>query len=435
MKKIIALMLVFTAVFFTACSESEAYRYGELPGRKMPFRNHTNAVILHWNKVAQEVMSGPAYNPMIGSRIMAMVNIAIHDALNNIAPVYETYAYHESDRKADPIAAVASAAYTVLLESFPDKKDHLDEVLADALKNLKSSDGRQRGILLGERAGKAIVVLRSGDGAFADPIAEVDNPLEPGLFQAVPPMPIMYAPFWADMMPFALTSPAQFRTEPLPGLTSDVYTRDFNEVKEVGVKHSTTRTADQTAIAKYWYEFSEIGWNRVTAIAVTDAKLDLLSTARVFALVSMGLADAYTAGWDSKFHYNFWRPYTAIRAAATDGNPGTSEDAAWEPLMDTPPIHDYPSTHSALGNASATILASLLGTNTGFTMTSPTADPAVPTRSFNTFGEAALENAESRILAGIHFRFSCERGLDLGKRIGEWILDNQLKPRVHVKNL
>ena len=135
----------------------------------------------------------------------------------------------------------------------------------------------------------------------------------------------------------------------MPALTSKEYAEDFNEVKRIGAKESSTRTAEQTFIAKFWYEFSEIGWNRVTVTAVRDANLDLVTTARLFALVNMGLADSYTAGWDSKFYHNFWRPYTAIRAASRDNNDQTSEEAAWEPLMNTPPVHDYPSTHSVLG--------------------------------------------------------------------------------------
>jgi hypothetical protein len=152
-------------------------------------------------------------------------------------------------------------------------------------------------------------------------------------------------------------------------------------------------------------------------------------------LVNIALADAYIAGWDSKFHYNFWRPYTAVRAAATDGNGDTSEDPSWEPLMDTPPVHDYPSTHSALGNAAATILNELIGKDTGFTMTSTSANPANSTRSFVNFSQAATENADSRVLAGIHFRFSCEKGLELGKQIGEFTLSTLLKPRSDYKGL
>ncbi len=433
MKKLMCLVLVFTAVFFSACSESDGFGQGDSP-EKVPFRDYSNAIIIQWHNIALETMQ-PAYDPMIASRIFAMVHIAMHDALNGIAPVYTTYALQQQDKKADPVAALSSAAYTILVETFPDKKVQLDSALAQAIADVKSIDEKERGLALGEVAGKAIVALRNDDGAFQNPVAEINNPLQPGLYQGVPPTPFVYAPFWATLKTFGLASPQQFRIAPMPDLNSTTYTEDFNEVKLKGIKENSTRTAEETEIAKFWYEFSEIGWNRVTATAATDKNLDLLSTARLFALVNIALADAYIAGWDSKFHYNFWRPYTAVRAAATDGNGDTSEDPSWEPLMDTPPVHDYPSTHSALGNAAATILNKLIGKDIGFTMTSTSASPANSTRSFVNFSQAATENADSRVLAGIHFRFSCEKGLELGKQIGEFTIGTLLKPRSDYKGL
>ncbi len=425
MKKRISLIFFFATVFFSACSESEG---NEIPGNKVPFKNHSNAIVIQWNTIALETMQ-PAYDPMIASRIFAMVHVAMHDALNNIAPVYDTYSLQQQDKKADPIAALSAAAYTVLVESFPAKKDQLDLALANAIKDVKSSDAKERGLTLGTIAGNAIVALRKDDGAFQNPIAEINNPEEPGLYQPVPPTPIVYAPFWATLKPFGLTSPMQFRIVPMPALASTEYTEDFNEVKAKGAKENSTRTTTETAVAKFWYEFSEIGWNRVTATAAVDKNLDLLATARLFALVNIALADSYIAGWDSKFHYNFWRPYTAVRAAATDGNDNTDADLTWESLMNTPPVHDYPSTHSTLGNAAATVLNELVGSNIGFTMTSSSAEPANSTRTFTNFSHAAMENADSRVYAGLHFRFSCDRGLELGKRIGDYTVTSHLRPK------
>jgi hypothetical protein len=429
MKKRMSLMLIFTAIFFSACSES-----GELPG-KDPFPDHSNAIVLRWNTVAFETMQASSYDPMLASRIFAMVHIAMHDALNSIAPVYETYSLQQQDKKADPVAALSAAAHEVLVGSFPGRKEQLDAELAHAMKDVKSATAKEHGLALGRAAGKAIIALRANDDVSRNPVAEITNPVEPGLYQPVPPTPFVYAPFWATLKPFSLESPQQFRIVPMPGLGSTEYTEDLNEVKLKGSKENSTRTAEETTIAKFWYEFSEIGWNRVTATVAADKNLDLLSTARLFALVNIAMADSYIAGWDSKFHYNFWRPYTAIRAAATDGNDNTSEDTSWEPLMNTPPVHDYPSTHSALGNAAATVLREVIGSNTGFTMTSSTADPVNSTRSFVSFSQAAVENADSRVFAGVHFRFSCERGLGLGERIGDWTVEHHLKPRHGNKGL
>jgi len=431
MKKRISFLLFFAATFFSACSESDGF--GDMRN-KNPFRNHSNALVLQWNATAFATLQGPTYDPMMASRILAMVHLAMHDALNGIAPVYETYALQQLDKKADPVAAISAAAHEVLVASVPDKKEQLDAALAQAVKDVKSNDAKERGLALGRIAGKAIVALRAADDIFQNPIVEINNPLEPGRYQPVPPSPFVYAPFWATLKPFALQSPKQFRITPMPAISSAEYAEDFNEVRLIGAKESSTRTAEQTTIAKFWYEFSEIGWNRVTATVAADENLDLFFTARLFALVNMALADSYIAGWDSKFHYDFWRPYTAVRAAATDGNDNTPGDASWEPLMNTPPVQDYPSTHSALGNAAATVLNKLVGSSVGFTMMSTSADPVNDSRTLINFSQAALENADSRVFAGIHFRFSCEKGLELGEDIGDWILNNQLKPKGNSNN-
>lgn len=272
------------------------------------------------------------------------------------------------------------------------------------------------------------MALRAGDGADTDPISSIEISDIPGVYNAVPPFNFVFAPHWKTMKLFALESHDQFRSSPLPSLNSTTYTEDFNEVKQVGKINSQTRTAEQTFYAKFWYEFSEIGWNRVARTVATQSKSGLMFTARVLALVNMALADSYTAGWDSKFHYHFWRPYTAIRSAASDGNNETITDTNWEPSEITPPVQDYPSTHSALGNSAAYVLAGLFGDNTSFTMTSFSALPVGSTRTFNSFSQAANENADSRVMAGIHFRFSCEAGQQLGNKIGKCVIDNQLKP-------
>jgi hypothetical protein len=227
---------------------------------------------------------------------------------------------------------------------------------------------------------------------------------------------------------FSLQKHDQFRSIPPPSLTSEKYRDAFNEVKAIGGMKSTQRTEDQASYAKFWYEYSEIGWNRMARLVTVEKNLDLHTTARLFALLNMALADSYTAGWDSKFHYNFWRPYTAIRAAANDGNPDTEPDTSWVSLEPTPPVPDYPSTHSVLGKAAATVLTYVVGENTAFTMVSKTPGYNGPNRKYNSFHEAAYENADSRMRAGIHFRFAFEAGLEMGEQIGKWTVENHLKP-------
>lgn len=413
---IIAFALSFTMLAFV----------GE-PRKKV--KNLSSEVVIAWNLIASEAMSGKDFQPFMAIRVQTMMHLAMHDALNAINPVYETYALKTKNRKADPEGAAAIAAYTVLISACPDKKEMLDGKLGQWLKKIKYMDDKEESIVIGQKAALKIMDIRKSDGAAdGEWIATLKGSTGPGIYQLVPPLNFIYAPHWKTMQTFSLSRYDQFRCPPPPALNSKQYADDFIEVKEFGGKLSNVRTPDQTSYAKYWYEFSEIGWNRIARIVAQDQKLDLYAAARLFALVNMALTDAYTAGWDSKFHYNFWRPYTAIHFADTDENPVTSIQSNWESLEVTPPVQDYPSTHSALGNAAAAVLAAVLGDHTTFTMTSPSADPVGPTRTFKSFSQAANENADSRVMAGLHFRFSCRAGQDLGNKVGQWTVQNHLKP-------
>ncbi|MBD0258128.1 MAG: vanadium-dependent haloperoxidase [Cytophagales bacterium] len=433
-KKIVFSLLLCATCLFSCDRFAERIRPDAGKNPVKPLAKYPNRVIMDWNKMIVQAMGGPFYEHyLLFTHINAMTHLAMHDALNSVAPVYQPYAYHKPDPQAEPIAAAASAAHTVMSNFFPTKQLMLDSALAVSLQSVPEGDAKTRGIALGKEAGAAILVQRQQDPVYQDPYGPITPSNVPGVYQAVPPYNFVFGPFWKDMQPFALSSPSQFRSAPLPVLNSDVYTRDYNEVKAYGDKNSAVRTADQTFYARFWYEGSEVGWNTIAGVVAADKKLDLLATARLFALVNMAMADSYTAGWDSKFHYNFWRPYTAIRAGATDGNPNTEPDAGWESLLETPSIPDYPSTHSVLGNASATILASVVGDKTKFTFSSSTGVPATATRSFKSFSEAAKENADSRIMAGVHFRFACEAGMEMGYQIGKWTVENHLRPLAPAK--
>ncbi|HET8735163.1 MAG TPA: vanadium-dependent haloperoxidase [Pricia sp.] len=389
----------------------------------------SNDVVLEWNEVAYQAFGGKAYqNSLMASRINAMVHIAMHDALNAIYPEFSTYAYTGKDVDANPIAAAASAAHTVLVHEIGDKRQYLDSALQKSLSAIPGGESKTRGIALGKAAGQSIITARSDDGSIGNPISPLIPTSTPGAYRTVPPFDFVFAPYWVDVRPFGLEKKDQFRCVQPPMLNSMEYAKAFDEVREMGRLESLSRTVDQSAYSNFWYEFSEAGWNRVARTIAVDRKLGLLETARLFALVDMAIADAYIAGWDSKFHYNLWRPYTAIRNADQDGNTETLEDLQWESLMPSPPVQDYPSTHSALGNAAATVMANLVGDKTPFTMGSPTAQPVNSTRSYTSLSQAADENADSRVRAGIHFRFACEAGQELGDKVALWILGNHLKP-------
>jgi hypothetical protein len=228
--------------------------------------------------------------------------------------------------------------------------------------------------------------------------------------------------------PFTLLSGGQFRPAGPPLLESEAYARDFNEVKSLGGKSSAVRIPEQTQIARFWYEGSAQGWNRIARGVAAAKNLDQWEHARLLALVNMAMADGFIAGWHTRYHYNFWRPVTAIRFADTDGNPATEPDPNWESFLNTPPVSDYPSTHSVLGGAAAAVLAAVFGTDQiAFTTTSGAPFAGI-TRSFTSFSQAAQENADSRVYAGIHFRTACRDGVALGQKIGRRVARMCLLP-------
>jgi hypothetical protein len=409
--------ILVVSASFTACKKNPIDA-----GPKNPvtiFPTLSNKVILDWNKTTFEALEAPNYlNTLTASRLLAMVHIAQYDALNSIIPVYEKYAGKTNDAGAHPVAATAVAAHTVLLHHFPEKKAMLDVQLAKSIDTIMNAGAKQKGIALGLESGSAIIELRNTDGAFQNPIAPIAPSNEAGVYQAVPPFDFVFAPFWKAMKPFGLQKPEQFRSVPQPALSSTDYQKDFTEVKNFGDKNSTVRTAEQTFYAKFWYEFSEIGWNRIAWVVAGKEKTELMRTARLFAMLNIALADSYTAGWDSKFHYNFWRPYTAIHF---------NNENTWEPLMPTPPVQDYPSTHSVLGNAGATVLTYFYGNNYAFAFKSTSSPSPDQERSFKSFLKAADENADSRVMAGIHFRFATKAGQEMGNKIGKYMIENTLK--------
>lgn len=422
MKKTVMMMLsVFTCFNLASCSKHDIHG----PDGAMI----SNEVILEWNNVAYQAFGGVAYqNSIMASRINAMTHLAMHDAVNAIHPKYSQYAYNGKDPHANLIAAAASAAHQVLVHEISERKTFLDSALQKTLATIPEGQAKTRGILLGKAAGDAMLEIRANDGSAGNPISPVAPSGAPGVYQPVPPFDFIFAPFWTNVKTFALQKNDQFRCLPPPAITSNQYSTSFIEVKEKGAKNSNSRTMDQTAYSNFWYEFSEAGWNRVARIISANRRLNLFETARLFALVDVAMADAYIAGWESKFYYNLWRPYTAIRNADQDANPHTIEDMQWEPALPTPPVQDYPSTHSALGNAAATVIAHIVGDQNIFSMSSPTAIPANSTRSFTSLKKAADENADSRVMAGIHFRFACEAGQNMGNHVGNWVVANYLKP-------
>ena len=389
----------------------------------------SHRVILDWNRLAQQIITADNgyQNPLPATRSLAMMHLAMHDAVNAAAPRYETYAIRTREPLADPAIAAAQAAHDVLVTIYPGQKSTLQVYLKQYLDEAGIGPKIAKGVALGKQAAAGIVAARANDNSASEQSYKEGS--APGQYRFVPDFGFVSMPHWRTVRPFALTSPAQFRVKPPPSLSSTEYARAFDEVMRKGGSKSAARTRDESHYAAFWYELSDIGWNRIARTVSRDRPQDLWTTARTFALLNAVLADAYIAGWDSKLHYDFWRPVSAIRLAADDGNSATAPDATWTPFLTTPPVQDYPSTHSALGAAAATVLAYAFGRDdVAFTFASQSADLANPVRSFGSFSKAARENADSRVKAGLHFRFATEAGLRLGEDIGRYTVANLLQP-------
>ena len=409
--------------------------------------------VTRWNEVATRAgfASGLSGNPLFESRVYAMVHIAIHDALNSIDRRYQTYAFHGTVMpNASPDAAVAAAAHRVLTnqfallaaQGFAPQQAMLDAELATSLALIPNGPAKTAGINLGISAANAILQMRAGDGWNQQVVVDAGFPqgTAPGEWRFTPPNDFYFLPRWGTLEPFSLFRADQFRPAPPYKINSKRYTEDFNEVKALGGNGTTTpsaRTADQTQMAHFWYESSPLGWNRIARAAAIQEGLGLWENGRLFALLNMASADGYIANFDTKYHYLYWRPITAIRLAANDGNPATIGDPTWMSLLETPPVPDYSSGHAVQGAAMAEILRLVIGTDqVSFTTCSTTMDMEKYNcggndqvlRSFSSFWQAAEENALSRVLVGIHFRHATEEGLKQGRRIAHHVFVHDLRP-------
>jgi PAP2 superfamily protein len=407
-----------------------------------------------WNVTAATASAMAGQNAVVSSRTLAIVQSAVHDALNAIDRRFEPYAFDDGiDPLASPDAAVATAAHDALVGIIPVGAlpfvgfgsvaqqgaaiAFVNATYATDLASIPDGNTKTRGIAVGHAAANALLALRVLDGATTFvPYAPGTNP---GDWQPTPnPVPFdppapgdrlpAVLPGWGDILTFVLRTSDQFQTDGPPALTSDQYAGDYNEVKSIGSKVSSVRTGDQTQIARFWYEGSPIGWSRIARVVADARGLDLWERARLLALVNLAMADGFIAGWKDKYTYNFWRPVTAIRAGDTDGNDFTIADPAWDSLLNSPALPDYPSTHSILGGAASEVLRRFFHhDDIAFTSTSGAPFAGI-TRSFSSFSEAAEENGNSRIYAGIHFRSAVTDGIAQGKRIGQFVFTHALKP-------
>lgn len=386
--------------------------------------------VLQWNLVLLDAIRTDHTAPPVASRDLAIMHTAIFDAVNSIDRQYTPYATTVVVQpRASKEAAVVAAAYETLIALFPLQKATFDAKYAAALTAIPDGRAETDGINAGKDVARIILALRGNDGSST--VTPYTLGTDPGAWQPTSPSLIPALPQWPKVKPWAMTVGSQFRAPAPPGLSSVAYAAALNEVKSIGSVTSQTRTADQTAIAKYWANGGGTAtppghWNVVAQIVAEDRDNSLEENARLFAMLNIGLADAAIASWDAKYAYNLWRPVTAIRSADTDSNAATTADSTWLPLLQTPPFQAYTSGHSTFSGTAAAILKGFFATDrVSFNLPSET--PEAANRTFNSFSEAAVESGISRIYAGIHFSFDNVAGLEAGKLLGEYVVGNFLE--------
>ena len=335
-------------------------------------------VVLDWNIVALRTTAAAPFNPPLESRNLAIVHAAMFDAVNSIVREFHPYAVRlHAPQGASPDAAAVAAAHLALVQLYPDQRTALDAAYAGSLALIPDGPRKTAGISVGEAVASRILALRASDGAAAAITAPYTPGTGAGFWIPTPPAFLRALdPGWGSVRPFLLEDGSQFRPGPPPALNSRRYTRDFDEIKEVGSSTSATRTQEQTDLARFWIATGPQNWNPAARQAAVAQGLTLSENARAFALLNLAGADAFIAAWDAKFTYNQWRPVTAIRAADSDGNPDTLEDPSWTPLLVTPPFPDYIAGHTTYAGAAEKVLEHVFGKHPGVVLTLSSADRA-----------------------------------------------------------
>jgi len=388
--------------------------------------------VVQWNQTLLVIVRTPGAQPATihPTRSFAIMHAAIYDAVNAIEGTHQPYLVRlGASHFASQEAAAAAAAHEVLVKLYPSSQATLDAQLQQALAQLPNR-GKADGISIGNTVADRILALRSNDGSNAQPIPYVFGNAS-GDYQSTPPNFPKQPQFthWSRVTPFALESASQFRPGGPPRLAGDRYSDAFDQVKLLGIAGSTTATPDQALTGRFWNGAIQNYWNEIAQTASLAHGLTTAQNARLFALLNLSFADGVIAFYDAKYTYNFWRPVTAIRAAAADGNPDTEADPNWLPEVgNTTPDPSYPGAHAVISAAGAEVLISFFHTDhLEFSVTSEVM-PGVE-RSFTSFPAAAEEATLSRIFAGVHFLFDLTTGQRLGSDIADFIVDNFLTSR------
>jgi hypothetical protein len=382
-------------------------------------------VVTDWNQTAIAVLKAAnvAGNPW--TRSMAMVHVAMSDAVNSVQGRYTRYvAKGELARDASAEAAAASAARQILLKLYPAQKAAIDEAFASSIKSLPEGTAKTAGIALGEQVAELVQADRAADGTNAP---DTYRPITtPGVW--IPTTPPIFAEY-AKAKPWVLKSADQFRPGPPPALTSALYARDYNETKSLGGVRNTARTAEQSEIVKFWTQANiSPAWQEAARQIAAAKGLKLAENARLFALLNMSMANTFINDWDAKFTYNFWRPVTAIRNGDIDGNDATEGDLSWTPSNATPMHPEYPSQAAIVAGSSERVLELVVSSAQSVPVTATDLIDPQKKRQFSSVKQLAEEQCNVRVWGGIHFRNSLDIGMDMGRKMADYLVEHSLTP-------
>jgi hypothetical protein len=386
----------------------------------LPIAHAQADVVTDWNVIALNATAVPP-NSILQSRTLAIVHGAIYDAVRAVDRKSRAYAVDvEAPAGTSVEAAVVAAAHGSLVRLAPAERPMLDAALNVSLSKIPDGQGKIDGIALGGQVAEKIVALRSTDGADA----KVAFTPKPGadLYQLTPPQLLpAILPQWGAVTPFVLRSKTGLDLTGAPAATTAQFARDFEEVKSVGARDSTTRTSDQTAAAIFWTVQTAVPWHAAARAASAAKGLSLSDNARLFALLSMASADSQIIGFEEKYKRPHWRPITAIRVAVDLNIPALKGDASWEPLLVTPPHPEYPSAHAVFSGAAEAVLRGFFGSDkVDVSVTAP--GPFGVTRTYHKFSELTEEVNNARVWGGIHFRRADVDGAEIGRKIGEIVM-------------
>jgi hypothetical protein len=382
--------------------------------------------VADWSLIAQNAIVAVGRRfPGEAAVYMGIVHATIYDVVVAIEGGYRPYAITPTVHPNTSVeAAIAAAAHRVLVERFGDQQTALDNVYFAYLSGIADGEAKTNGIQVGEEVGVGMLLLRANDG-LDSAVPYVQPPLGPGVYEPTAPATPVGTRL-PRVLPLALESASQFRPNGPPALHSGEYAQDFNEVKDLGRFDSSVRSAEQTAVARFWTDSDIPQWNR-NLLRLADARgLTAIETARMLAMAHVAGGDAMIGCFDAKYHYLSWRPLHAINRADTDGNPHTVPDPTWQPLLPTPNHPEYPSAHACHTTAVAEALESFFGPG----RTSFSLDNIVTgeTRYYHRFKDAVEEVNNARVWAGFHFRYADEDGSKLGRKIARFVVMNFFQP-------